>query len=444
MNIMLSILFVIDIAALIVVLVIGYNGLVRLATSLLRLANYAETLHNSQHERLLDADSLMPVSLILPDCSKEDDPAAAVKELLALEYPEYEVIAVCNGEADGTLGSLVDHFGMVEILQPIKRSLPMQDVRRVYRSPAWPGLIVLDKASGGRYDALNAGVNVSRFPLVAVLAAGTRIRRQGLAELTTPFARSHRVVAVGSLPRVDGTDGMARGPLASLQQAEYLSTFPAGLAVPGQKKLPIIPGAFGLFRKQTVIERGGFDEGSSETEMVVTLHRKLTERSIPHEIELLADPVLRSQPPRGLGGLFRQRRRWQKQIMSTLWHNKGMMLNPMYGTRGTLDMLYYWFFEVIAPILELVACIAIPLSVAFGAASPILLFGFLAAEVLFGIVVSLAGVVSQQILESDSPKLGRLLNLLICSILTNIGYRQLLLVFRVVAMFLPNPDKKHS
>ena len=441
MSIAATIFGIAGIIGFIAILLVCYNGMVRLISSLFRLSGYAQTLQNSPHQRMLDADSSMPVSLILPDCDTDAGIEETVRSLLALDYPEYEVIAVCDSRRSDAMKRLVGAFGMVSIRQPIRRTLEMQPKRAVYRSPEYPGLIVLDKPWAGRHDALNAGVNISRYPLFAVLGEGVRLTASGLVDLAQPFAKSHKVVAVGGLPRVDTGDGTGGGPLAGLQQAEYLRSYPAGLAVPGQRKLPLVPGAFGAFRKQTVIERGGFAPGGSATEMMLRTHRQLVNRRTSHEVELLAKPVFKAEAPRGLGGLFRQHRRWQKDIMNTLWHNRGMTFNPRYGRGGLFDIPVCWLFEVILPVVELLACIAIPVGFALGFCGSTLFLAFLAAEVLFNIVVSLTAVVSQQMLESDSPSLSRLLNLLVCAILNNVLYRQILLLFRVIAMFTPNPGR---
>lgn len=441
MSIVISIILVVNIVAFIYVLLAGYDGLVRLVLSLLGLSGYAETLHNSPHERLADADNTMPTSIILPDCDKDLEPQQTVLGLLDLDFPEYEVIAVCDAASGNSLPKLVEAFDMIPVRQPIRRVVEMRAVRTVYRSPKYPSLIVLDKESGGRHDAINAGINVSRFPLFITLTAGSVLRRDALRQITAPFMKSFKVVAVGGLPRVGGKNGEVKGFIPSMEEAEYLRNFPAGLAVPSNNKLPLIPGAFCAFRKKPVMEAGGFVVGGSETEMMLRLKRVLMQQQRSNKVELFSEPVFNTEPPRGLGGLFRQRRVWQKDLVTTMWRNKSMTFNPKYRRVGMFDMPYYWLFDVLGPIIELIGCISIPVCFALGLVGWELMLGFLAAEVLLGMVVSLAGVASQQIIDDTQRPLGKLVKLVVCALANNILYRQLILLFRVMAMFMPRPAK---
>lgn len=438
MSIWTSVLVGVAIATIIYVLIVGYDGLIKLMYSLFRLADYADTLHFSPRKRLLSADSSMPISLILPDCDKNPDVVQTVKDCLGLDYPEYEIIAVCNSEQSDACKKLIEAYSMVEIQQPIKRSIPMEDVRAVYRAPKHMNLILLDKEGVLRHDALNAGVNTSRYPLFAVLGAGYHFEKDALTQIAVSFTRSHRVAAVGSLPRIQKGE-QPLGFIDSLQETEYLRTFPAGLTVPGQRRLSVIPSAFGAFRKQTVIKEGGFVPSGSETEMVVRISRKHIKRSERFEVDLLPHPVFMNDSPHSVRSLIRQRMQWQSDTLFSLWNNRKMLFNPKYGRAGLLDTPYYWLFNVLGPVLELIGCIAIPLSFAFGIIGFDLFMAFLAVELLLGTVVSLSAVVSQEVLDSDVRSSQRTARRGFCAIVNNLGYRQIMLIFTVAGYF-----KRHS
>ena len=436
MNVWITILLIIDLAAIIYILLVGYDGLVKHAMSLFRIADYAEALQNSPRNRELSPDSYIPTSLILPDCDKDPTAVEMVKDLLTLDYPEYEIIAVCNGSRSESLQKLIDAYSMVKIPQPIKRSVPMGEVRAVYRSPKYMNLIVIDREEILRYDALNVGINVSRYPLFIILGAGHRLEKNALTHIAVSFSRSFSVVAVGSLPRIKPR-GKSLSALDSLQETEYLRTFPAGLTVPGHKRMSVMPGTFGAFRKQTVITEGGFINSGSETEMVVRLSRQNTTTTKKYEIDMLPDPVFESDPPRNLPELFRQRMQWQADTVSSLWHNRKILFNPKYGRAGLFDAPYYWLFTVIGPLLELIGCIAIPLSYAFGIVGLNVLLIFLALELLLGTVVSLSAIVSQEVLDSGTPSSEQTARRILCAIINNFGYRQILLFFTNVGFLFP-------
>ena len=124
MNVLGTVLLTISAVAIVYVLFVGYDGLIKLVTSLIRIGGYSETLQNSPRKRQLNADIAMPVSIIMPDCDKDPNVVSSVKDIFTQDYPEFELILVCNGTQSNSLDKLIKAFNMVKIHQPIKKSLP--------------------------------------------------------------------------------------------------------------------------------------------------------------------------------------------------------------------------------------------------------------------------------------------------------------------------------
>jgi len=433
MTIFVTVITIICIAALVYAVIAGYGGLVRLISSLLHISNYAETLHNSPHQRSA-ADDAVPISLILPDCDVDIHVARTVLGLLELEYPEYEVIAICNRARSNSLDRLLRAFEMVKVEQPIRKVLPMEEVRGVYRSARRPNLIVIDKSGSEYSDALNAGVNVSRYPLFITLVAGSVLPKNQLEKVAAPFALSHKVVALGGLPRMRSTSRRPQGVLGWLQQADFLRSYPADFAIPEDNRLRLIPGAYGAFRKSAVIAEGGFTPGCEETEMVAKLHRKLNEAGKEHAIELLPEPIADTPAVSKFSGFIKSHRRWQAALMQALWDGQNTSRSAKEIRGSALDRPYYWFFEVAGPVIELLGCILVPVSFALGWVSAPLFWAYIITEVFLGMLVSLASLLTQEIIDSDRPSFSRLCKLILAAIAGNIGYRQLVLLLRLIGM----------
>src|SRR5438094_2476158 len=123
----------------------------------------------AREARLEDFDTLskspftIPVSIIAPAFNEEVCIAGSVRSLLALDYPEYEVIVVNDGSRDGTLNELAMDFDLEVVEAEARPSLPTSAIRAVYRSRSYPRLTVIDKVNGGKADALNCGINFARF-----------------------------------------------------------------------------------------------------------------------------------------------------------------------------------------------------------------------------------------------------------------------------------------
>jgi cellulose synthase/poly-beta-1,6-N-acetylglucosamine synthase-like glycosyltransferase len=56
----------------------------------------------------------------------------------------------------------------------------------------------------------------------------------------------------------------------------------------------------------------------------------------------------RTEGPDTVRTLISQRARWQRVITETVWHYRGMLLNPRYGTAGLIGTPYYVLVEVLA------------------------------------------------------------------------------------------------
>src|SRR5213596_138502 len=287
--------------------------------------------------------------------------------ILTLEYRNFEVIVVNDGSKDDTMGRLRHAFDLFEIPRTYPDTIPSAPVRAVYRSRARTRLMVIDKENGGKADSLNAAINASRFPLVIAVDADTLIEPDALLRLTRPFLLGRQIAAVGGTVRVangctvkDGRVNDARVPrrfLPGIQVVEYLRAFLFGRL--GWNRLGgslVISGAFGLFRKDYLHAIGGYDVASvvEDLDLVVRLHGYLQRRKIPYEITFIPDPVAWTEVPDSARVLSRQRERWHRGLIASMWQYKGMLFNPRYGRVGLIAMPFFAFGEALAPLIEVV------------------------------------------------------------------------------------------
>jgi cellulose synthase/poly-beta-1,6-N-acetylglucosamine synthase-like glycosyltransferase len=252
---------------------------------------------------LLERDIYKPVSILVPAYDEEVSVVANVQSLLALQFPEFEVIVISDGSGDQTVQRLIDEFALAE--QPFlsRQDLKTATIRRTYRSLTHPNLLVVDKDNGGKADALNAGLNLARFPLFAAVDADSMLDAEAILRATRLFVEDENLVAVGGTIRplnsseVEGGKitklGMPKKWLERFQVLEYARAFFTGRAGWSHfKSLLIISGAFGLFRRTAVLEAGGFLVGtvSEDMELVVRLHKHFRRQGRPYSIRFTPDP----------------------------------------------------------------------------------------------------------------------------------------------------------
>ncbi len=380
-----------------------------------------------------------PVSIIVPAYNEYNTIIQTVKSFSLLEYPQTEIIVVNDGSKDDTLGILTRVFSLEKVNKVFRKSLETQKVRGIYLSHRHSNLIVIDKENGGRSDALNAGLNVAKYPLVCFVDADSILEHDSLIRVVLPFLENPaQTVAVGgSIRLANGCDIVAgriksvrfpKNRFAAFQNVEYLRAFlwgRVGWDVLGCMFL--ISGAFGLFDKRTAIAVGGFNTHTvgEDMEMVLKIHRHMRRNRAKYRVRFIPDPVCWTEGPETYGILRAQRTRWQRGLVECAWAHKRMLMNPRYGLIGLVVMPYLTLIELLGGFLEVFGYVCIILSFLLGLMNTDFFISFLIIAFLFGVILSLGAVVLEEFSFRKFPSLGDLLRLLMYSVLENFGYRQI-------------------
>ncbi len=146
---------------------------------------------------LLERDVYKPVSILVPAHNEEVSIVSSVQSLLALQFPEFEIVVVSDGSEDETVQRLIEAFALAEQPWAARQDLPCAPVRRTFRSLTHPNLIVVDKDRGGKADSLNAGLNMARYPLFAAVDADSLLDGEAILRATRLFVEDETLIAVG-------------------------------------------------------------------------------------------------------------------------------------------------------------------------------------------------------------------------------------------------------
>jgi cellulose synthase/poly-beta-1,6-N-acetylglucosamine synthase-like glycosyltransferase len=388
-----------------------------------------------------------PISVLVPAFNEESGIVDSVRSLLSLRYPEHEVIVISDGSTDRTIERLTDAFDLVPVPKALRSTLQTAAVGVTYTSRRQSELWVIDKENGGKADALNCGVNAARYPYVCAVDADALLEEDALLRVARPIlddpelvAATGGIVRIANGSRVDHgrviTPGVARGVLGTFQTIEYLRAFLIGrIGWSRLGTLMIISGAFGLFRRSLVETVGGWNTKTvgEDVELVVRLHRYLRERGEDYRIEFVPDPLCWTEAPEDLRTLGWQRRRWQRGLAEALWAHRGVLARPRYGALGLVAFPYFFVFELLGPVIELLSFPLVGAGFAIGAVSTDLLLGFVAMSVLLGILVSLSALVLEEI-NTRRPLSSRATARLVrFALIEDLGYRQLNMCWRLLA-----------
>lgn len=390
-----------------------------------------------------------PISVLLPAYNEETWIVESVRSLLALHYPEHEVVVVNDGSLDGTMDRLRDAFELAPVRKALRDALPSAPVRGVYASRRHPELWVVDKENGGKADALNCGVNAARHPYVCAVDADAMLEEDALLRVAKPVLDDpERVAATGGIVRIANgctiehgrvvSVGVPKNRLAAMQVVEYFRAFLVGRT--GWSRLGsllIISGAFGLFNRSVVEAVGGWSTRTvgEDVELVMRLHRYLRERGEEYRIEFVPDPVCWTEAPEDLRTLSRQRRRWQRGLTEALWRHRRLVGNPRYGGLGTVAIPYFLVFEVLGPAFELLGYPVVLAAYFLGVVSFAFLGAFFTMSLLLGVLLSISALGLEEISFRRHVRGRDAASLLVFAVLENFGYRQLNDVWRVQAFY---------
>jgi cellulose synthase/poly-beta-1,6-N-acetylglucosamine synthase-like glycosyltransferase len=396
---------------------------------------------------LLKTSLAKPVSLLVPAFNEERNIRESVRALLTLHYPQYEVIVINDGSSDHTLQILIDEFALVARSRIYQRKLETKPVHAIYESRTHPNLVVVDKENGGKSDALNVGINISQYPYFCTMDADTILESDALLKMIRPFIEHpDSMVAVGGVIRVANNCvvdygrvkevNLPRNWVALAQVIEYLMSFLSSrIAFAETNSVLLISGAFGMYRKSTVIEIGGYrtDTVGEDMELVVRMNRILYKQGRKYRIFYTPDPVCWTEVPSDLPSLSRQRRRWQKGLVDSLRFNGDMLFNPRYGRLGLLAMPYYVIFELAGPFIELMGYALLIVFLLAGVLSWIWALVFLLLSMAFGMLFTVATILVEELSFDRYRRWRDLLILLWGGFLYNFGFRQINAVWRVFA-----------
>lgn len=439
-------------------LFVAYSVLINLSFVLLTLlalgdlGNYRRRSDFAAYDETFGEPLARGVSVLLPAYNESATIVASVQAMLGLRYPDFEVVIIDDGSTDDTVDQVIRAFDMVEVPVVVSHRIPTRgEVHTTYVSRKGSfNLLLVRKVNGGKADALNAGINAARKELVCMVDADSVLDPDSLLHVCRPFAEDpDRVVAAGGVIRVaNGSvvrDGrvvdvrMPRAWLPRVQVVEYLRAFLVGRsgwsAIGG---LLIISGAFGVFRRDVLMEVDGLatDCIGEDAELVVRLHRWIGDSGRDAEVVFVSEPVAWTEAPEDRRLLRKQRRRWHRGLTEIFVRHRGMLFRPRYGVIGMVTMPWFLFFELLAPVVEVVGFVYFLVVLALLGLERLgvletdlvdidIVVLLLATSILFAVLVTFASLLAEETSYRRYRGVRDLLVALWAAIEENVGYRQI-------------------
>ena len=265
------------------------------------------------------------ISIIVPAYNEGLLMERALKSLMELEYPEYEIVVVDDGSRDDTLARAVAWEGR--------------------RGPA--EVKVVTKRNGGKASALNAGIAASKHPFILCMDADSYLHPKTLLRAIEHFG-DPSVGAVAGNVKVEN-----RGKIITkLQALEYIE----GLNMPRRAQgfvaaVNIVPGPVGMFRREALEEVGGYDTDTFAEDADLTLKMISAGWRVVYEDGAIAW----SEAPERWIDLVQQRYRWTRGILQALRKRKGLFLRPFPDFPLWVSTIQLAFEALVWPVMNISA-----------------------------------------------------------------------------------------
>ena len=263
---------------------------------------------------------LLPmITLVVPAYNEGPVIQAALRALLQLDYPNFEVLVIDDGSTDDTFE---------------KASKIAHESRQI-------SIRVIHKKNGGKAEALNEGMEQARGEFVLNMDGDTKLSSNTLRACLRHFD-DPRVGAVAGNVKVLNRENI----WTRVQALEYIE----GLAMARKAQsfmriVNIIPGPLGMFRKSVLQQVGGYANDTFAEDCDLTLKILMKGWHISYEPTAIAWV----ETPSNLLDLLQQRYRWTRGVLQAIRKHKAAAWGS--ERRGTkyLIILYMLFEAIIWP-----------------------------------------------------------------------------------------------
>lgn len=239
----------------------------------------------------LDPDFTPPASVVIAAFNEGQHIEASLDGILAIDYPDFEVIVIDDGSSDDTTARVL----------PYVRDGRVRLVRKL--------------GNEGKAMALNDGLRCAGGEIILVMDADA-IPDPNILRFVAPHFKHPRVGAVTGNPRVFNRDTL----LSKLQAIEFTAII--SLQRRAQRvwgRILTMSGVVGAFHRNALFDAGLYSPDMATED--IDLSWKLQLRSWDIRYEPRA--VVWMRVPSSLRGLWRQRLRWARGLAQVLRRHGG-------------------------------------------------------------------------------------------------------------------------
>lgn len=269
------------------------------------------------------------VSIIVPAYNEEVNVIDSLHNLLKCDYPNFNIVFVDDGSKDATWQKVTETFSN------------------------HPTIKLFTKTNGGKASALNLGVEKTEADYVVCIDADTKLALDAVSKLMENFFVERKngekeVGAVAGIVKV----GNEVNVLTKWQSIEYITSQNfdrKGFAY--ANAITVVPGAIGAFKKQAIIDAGGFTTDTLAEDCDLTIRIIRAGYIVANEPRAIAY----TEAPETVKQFMKQRYRWSFGVMQTFYKHRDLMLNVNHRSLGFIAMPDILLFKYIIPFFTPIA-----------------------------------------------------------------------------------------
>lgn len=277
------------------------------------------------------ADFCPKVSVIVPAFNEEKVVNMTIQSLLASDYENFDIIVVDDGSSDATYQRVLDEYG------------------------AHPRVRAFTKPNGGKSRALNFGIQQTDAEIIFGLDADTIFSTDAISKMVRHFS-DPRIGAVAGNAKV----GNRLNLLTNWQALEYITSQNLDRrAFDALNCITVVPGAIGAWRRDLVLQAGGFAHETLAEDADLTLAILRMGYEISYEPEAIA----LTEAPDTVRGFLKQRFRWMFGTLQAAWKHIDTLFRPKYGALGWFAipnvLIFQILFPLISPVMDLMMIVSL-------------------------------------------------------------------------------------
>jgi cellulose synthase/poly-beta-1,6-N-acetylglucosamine synthase-like glycosyltransferase len=258
-------------------------------------------------EKSYERETYPSVTAVVPCFNEEKTVGKTIESLLNINYPKdrLDIIVVDDGSKDATW----------QIIQGYQAK--------------YPQIHTFHKENGGKYTALNYGIEHAKTELVGCLDADSFVHPDTLKKIVMRFD-DPETMAVTPAMKIHNPKTI----IQLVQSSEYLFGILAKKVMAILGAIHVTPGPFTIFRKSMFQKIGLFRHAHNTEDMEIAFRMQANHLKIDNA----HNAWVYTTGPDTLKKLYRQRVRWTHGFLENAKDYKYLFLNPKYGNVGVFTL----------------------------------------------------------------------------------------------------------